>query len=236
MTLWAKPNEPHGEWKPLDWTRTIDAYCERTGPEFWSEPFNAISNLAFVIAAGIMWRRVRGEGLPLAVLLCALLAIIGVGSFLFHTYATVWASLADTLPILLFILVYVFTANLHFWRMRWPAALVCTALFIPYARIVTPWLAQIPLFGRSAAYLPVPLLILAYALLLARRTPATAGGLALGAGLLILSLAARSADGPLCDAWPAGTHIFWHLLNAAMLGWMIEVYRRHMLAEGGPRR
>jgi hypothetical protein len=29
-----------------------------------------------------------------------------------------------------------------------------------------------------------------------------------------------------------GTHLFWHLLNAVMLGWMIEIYRRHVL-EGG---
>jgi hypothetical protein len=27
-----------------------------------------------------------------------------------------------------------------------------------------------------------------------------------------------------------GTHFLWHILNGLMLGWMIEVYRRHMLA------
>jgi len=29
---------------------------------------------------------------------------------------------------------------------------------------------------------------------------------------------------------PMGTHFLWHLLNAAMLGWMIEVYARHIRA------
>jgi aspartyl-tRNA(Asn)/glutamyl-tRNA(Gln) amidotransferase subunit C len=29
---------------------------------------------------------------------------------------------------------------------------------------------------------------------------------------------------------PLGTHFLWHILNGIMLGWMIEVYRRHMLA------
>lgn len=217
----------------MDWSQTIDAYCERTDASFWSEPLNALTNAAFLIAAWVMWRRVRGERLPLAALLCGVLAVIGVGSFLFHTFATRWAALADTLPILAFILVYVLAANLHFLRMRWPFALLATALFIPYAMAVTPLMAHLPLLGRSAAYLPVPLLILIYAFILSRRAPRTAAGLAVGGGVLLLSLVARSADGLVCARWPLGTHLLWHLLNALMLGWMIEVYRRHMLAERG---
>ena len=217
----------------MDWSQTIDAYCERTDASFWSEPLNAVTNLAFLITALVSWQRVRGERLPLAGLLCALLAMIGIGSFLFHTFATRWAALADTLPILAFILVYLFAANLHFLRVRWPLALIGMAVFIPFATLVTPVLAQVPLLGRSAAYLPVPLLILLYALLLWSRAPQTAAGLALGAGLLLLSLTARSADGLVCTRLPMGTHMIWHMLNALMLGWMIEVYRRHMLAERG---
>jgi hypothetical protein len=59
--------------------------------------------------------------------------------------------------------------------------------------------------------------------------PDTALGLAMGATLLILSILFRSIDLPLCSGWPLGTHFMWHILNALMLGWMIEVYRRHML-------
>ena len=84
--------------------------------------------------------------------------------------------------------------------------------------------------GGSAAYAPLPVLIFTYAILLRRRAPATAGGLAIGAAILCVSLAARAADVPLCDAIPTGTHFAWHLLNALMLAWMIEVYRAHMLA------
>lgn len=206
----------------------IDAYCERLGPEFWSEPVNALTNAAFLIAAYVMWRRVRGQGLPLAVAMCAVLAVIGVGSFLFHTFATRWASAADVLPILGFILLYVLAANLHFWRLPLWGAVLGTAAFIPYAALVAPLFGWL---GSSAAYAPVPVLILLYAAGLARRAPATARGLAIGAGLLVVSLALRTIDGPVCGAVPLGTHFLWHVLNAVMLGWMIEVYRRHMLAE-----
>ena len=42
-----------------------------------------------------------------------------------------------------------------------------------------------------------------------------------------------SIDEALCGAFPLGTHFLWHILNGIMLGWMIEVYRRHMAADGG---
>ncbi|MGB8624098.1 MAG: ceramidase domain-containing protein [Paracoccaceae bacterium] len=214
----------------MDWSRQIDAYCERLGPGFWAEPVNALTNAAFLLAAWVMWRRVRGQGMPLAVAMVAVLAVIGAGSFLFHSFATAWASLADTAPILGFILLYLFAANRHFWNLRlWPA-LGVTAAFIPYAAATVPLFSMIPGLGSSAGYAPVPLLIAAYAALLRRRAPRTARGLALGAGLLVLSLTFRTLDGPLCTALPLGTHFMWHLLNAAMLGWMVEVYRRHRLA------
>ena len=88
----------------MDWTQQVDGYCERLDPGLWAEPLNAVTNLAFLIAAFAAWRLVRHDGLPLAKLLVLILTLIGIGSGLFHTFATIWASLADTLPILAFIL------------------------------------------------------------------------------------------------------------------------------------
>lgn len=92
----------------MNWSRQIDGYCERMGPEYWAEPWNAVTNGAFIIAAGIALflalRRGRLDG-PVGWLI-SLVAIIGVGSFLFHTHATVWAAIMDTTPILIFILSY----------------------------------------------------------------------------------------------------------------------------------
>ena len=220
----------------MDWTRAIDGYCERTDPSYWSEPVNAVTNAAFLIAAFVMWRRVRGQGMPLALLMVWVLAAIGVGSYLFHTHATAWAMLADVVPIGLFILVYIYASNLHFWGMPVWAAALGTAAFVPYAMLLTPVFRSLPFFEVSAFYWPVPLLIGLTAAALARRAPATARGLGLGAGLLVLSLTFRSLDRTLCEAVPVGTHFLWHVLNGIMLGWMIEVYRRHRLAERGGGR
>ncbi len=212
----------------MDWTREIDGYCERLSPAYWAEPINALTNAAFLIAAFIMWRRVRGQGMPLANLLVAVLALIGIGSYLFHTHAQVWAAMADTTPILAYILIYIFAINRDVWRMRPGYAFVGTVLFVPYAAATVPLFQFVPGLGGSSAYAPVPLLILIYAFLLRQREPELARGLAIGACILIASITFRATDIPLCGQLPLGTHFMWHILNAIMLGWMIEVYRRYM--------
>lgn len=214
----------------MEWTHDVDAYCERLGPGLWAEPLNAATNAAFLLAAWVMWRRLGGARLPLARAMVAVLVAVGIGSGLFHSVATGWAGLADTVPILLFILLYLFAANLHFWNMRPMIAALATAAFLPVAAASGYGFNLLPFFAISAAYWPVPLLIAGYAILLRDRTNKTSAGLALGAGLLAVSLVFRSLDPGLCAVWPWGTHFVWHLLNALMLGWMIEVYRRHRLA------
>lgn len=221
---------------PMDWTRSVDGYCERLDPAFWAEPVNAVTNAAFMLSALVMWRRLSAPGLGLGRLLAAVLMTIGIGSFLFHTFAQVWAGVADVLPILAFVLVYIYAANRDFWGMRPARAFGATLLFFPFAAATIPLFAGLPALGDSAAYGPVPLLILLYAVLLANRLPEVSRGLTLGASLLIASLTARTLDMPLCASLPVGTHFLWHLLNALMLAWMIEVWRRHVLAGGRAER
>ncbi|WP_299944295.1 ceramidase domain-containing protein [uncultured Ruegeria sp.] len=210
----------------MDWTQHIDGYCERLSPAYWAEPINAVTNAAFLIAAFVMWHRARGQGAPLAMVLIAILAMIGIGSYLFHTHAQVWAAIADTTPILLYILVYIFAVNRDVWKLRPLYAFGLTVLFVPYAALTIPIFQWVPGLGGSAAYAPVPLLILIYAFLLRNKIPDTARGLAVGAVILIFSITFRALDVPLCGQLPMGTHFMWHILNAIMLGWMIEVYLR----------
>ncbi|NNF73424.1 MAG: hypothetical protein HKN02_14670 [Rhodobacteraceae bacterium] len=213
----------------MEWTQYIDGYCERVDPSYWSEPVNAVTNATFLIAAFVMWRRSGGQGL--AGVLCVILAAIGIGSYLFHTHAQAWAALMDVVPIAVFILVYIFAANRGFWGLGlWPA-LGATALFIPYAAVTGPIFAALPFFEISSFYWPVPLLIALYAMALRNRVPDVARGLAIGAGILVVSLAFRSTDELVCDAVPVGTHFMWHILNGIMLGWMIEVYLRHVAGQ-----
>jgi hypothetical protein len=214
----------------MDLFASIDGYCERLGPAYWAEPVNAVTNLAFILAAAVMAWRLRGAHLPRANALVVLLAIIGIGSYLFHTHAQGWSALADTTPILAFILVYLYASSRDYLGLSKLWSLVSVGLFFPFAALLVPVFRQVPFLSNSAGYMPVVVLVAGYAAILARRAPDTARGLAIGAGLLLGSITLRSLDMPLCESLPLGTHFAWHLLNGVLLGWMIEVYRRHMLA------
>ena len=206
----------------------VDNYCERIDPSFWAEPVNALTNLAFILAGLFMWRRVGAWGTGR--LLSLILIVIGCGSWAFHTQAQVWAGVADVVPILAFILVYLYLANRAYWSFSPWLSAGLVLLFVPYAAAVIPVAQLVPGLGSSASYVPVPILIGIYAVLLRQSAPGTARGLVIGAAILSLSILMRSLDMPLCAQWPLGTHFLWHILNAVMLAWMIEVYRRHILA------
>lgn len=203
----------------------VIAYCERTDFTYWSEPVNALTNGAFLLAALAVWSMTRG--LALARAMAVVLAVIGLGSFLWHTHATRWAGLADVLPILGFILLYLFAATRDYLGAPALVAAGVTAAFLPYAAGFGWAVGQVvPGLGANAAYLSVAVLIAGYGIYL--RGTATGQGLLIGVAILCASLGFRMLDGAICAAFPRGTHFMWHILNAIMLGWMIRVYCRHM--------
>ena len=137
----------------MDWTRQLDGYCERLAPGIWAEPLNAVTNLAFLGAALLMWR--RGVGLGPARLLCGWLFAIGVGSFLFHTFATPWAALADVVPIFAFVVTYIVLVNRDLFGMPTLWSAVLTAVALPAAALIIPVIQWVPILHVSAGYMPV---------------------------------------------------------------------------------
>ena len=215
----------------MDWTRAFDNYCERTDLSYWSEPVNAVTNAAFLIAAVWMWRRTAG--LPAGRMLAAILFAIGIGSYLFHTHATVWAVTMDVIPIMIFALFYIYLANRDFWGLSAPASFAFMLLYLPFAALIGSLAGEVPFFRISAGYWSLPLIIALYALALSSRDPKLSRNLFVGAGVLCASLVFRSVDERFCTENPVGTHFIWHVLNAVMLGWMIETWRRQRLAAAG---
>jgi hypothetical protein len=101
----------------MGWRDPLDLYCERTDAGFWSEPLNALSNGAFWLASADIWRRLGpGAGTDLR-LLTGLIALVGLGSFVFHTVAQRWASVLDVAFIAVFVLYFIHRAlvRLHGW-------------------------------------------------------------------------------------------------------------------------
>jgi hypothetical protein len=199
--------------------RQIDIYCERTDPGFWSEPANAITNAAFLVAAAVVWRRTDRARAPHARdgrVLAALIGLIGAGSFLFHTLATVWAAWLDQGAIALYIYAFLWLFLVRAAGLPWWGALGGLGVFAVASKALTAPFPPGSLNG-SYAYFPA---LLALALLAAyawRRGRPGAARLGAAAGVFVVSILFRSVDQTLCESWPLGTHFVWHCLNALVL-------------------
>lgn len=203
----------------MRWSESIDMYCERTDPGLWSEPLNALTNLAFLLAAALLWRQAgRGAGRDTRVLIL-LIGAVGLGSMAFHTLATRWAALLDIGFIAVFVLLFHQRFQVRALGRSNGAANLGVAVFVVLAGLFVLAIKQLPTLSQndSESYLAPFLLLLVCARQAAPRWPEAARWLNRAAGLFVASLVCRAIDQPLCAVWPAGTHLGWHLINAAML-------------------
>ncbi|MEO1291962.1 MAG: ceramidase domain-containing protein [Pseudomonadota bacterium] len=225
------------------WTTAIDGYCERMSAAFWAEPLNAVTNLAFIIAALLAWRHASQETRRDWVFpaLIILLTAIGIGSFLFHTFAQRWAALADVLPIGFYMLLYLAASLRRGLSWPWAVAGIAAPVAIFGGSAALGALSTVVPFGPArgsiVAYGPAFLCLIGIGLLFIRRGIATGPWLLIAAGVFSLSLVLRSLDEPLCQATAGvGTHFLWHLLNATVLLLTLYGYERHKRAVLAPGR
>lgn len=199
----------------LHLTDQISCYCERgSNPDFWAEPLNSLSNIAFLIAAYSSWRPVKlaefqSRQIEISCLI-GLTVIVGVGSFLFHTMATVWSALTDIIPIGVLILFYLFLAlRLYFRASALLSVLGATC-------IVAIMFSLPPLLNGSLLYVPPILAVNLIGLYLIRHGVPGAGYAICGALVFLPSIIFRTIDRyPLfCSEMVSGTHFLWHGLNA----------------------
>lgn len=194
-------------------------YCERLAGGFWAEPVNALTNIAFAVAAVMAARalgRVEGARTTWDLwLLVLLIGCIAAGSFLWHTLARPWASAADVVPILLFVSIYLVSFLVRVAGLGVGMALGVLTVF-EMANFGLPALMPGALNG-SIGYVPTWLGLGLLAAWSWRRAPATGRLLAGASGVFTLSVLLRSVDRSICAVLPVGTHFAWHLLNAVVL-------------------
>jgi len=210
------------------WFLPVDSYCERFAPGFWAEPINAVSNGAFILAAVQvfwMWRRKQPRDWP-ALWLIAVTATVGIGSFLFHTFANRWSLLADVLPIAVFIYSYFLLAMRRYLRLGIVPAIAFTLAFAVFNHFFPRlWFNLFPglTLNGSVGYLPALVALIAVGIacrILHARQPGRS--LVWAGSIFAVSLFFRSIDNAVCSALPLGTHALWHMLNALVL-WILMV-------------
>jgi hypothetical protein len=206
----------------------IDLYCERTSASWWNEPLNVVTNLAFFVAAYMIGRQLHGiQKKTLTVVtwdlwaLSVLIALIGLGSLLFHLLAQRWASWLDVMFIAFYLhfFVAVYLRQVMHWSWRW--AWLGIIFFFIFAQVVTTFMAQWQLawLQGTTQYQPALLGLCLLSLLSFLRRQTSGVWLLAAALVFLMSLLFRQMDLPLCHEWRYGTHFIWHLLNAVVL-WM----------------
>lgn len=208
-------------------------YCERTSDSIFGEPLNTLSNLAFAVAAVVLFVQLRrwfGGRVPAPLLvLVVLLAAISVGSFVFHAVRG-WTEYLDTIPIALLILAFFVAVAHYFFGIRW----VFAAGVVPAFLLVAGAFSTV--VGFVAMYVCGVGMLVLYAALMVFRPPLRPYGYQLlGVSVLFgVSLTARQLDLVLCNGFPIGTHFVWHVLNAAVLYAGIRVLAERVATLTGP--
>lgn len=200
----------------MDLFAPLDNYCERTGPEFWSEPLNAFSNLAFVLAGILVLRMAKDKGLRV---FGGLVVLVGFGSATFHTFATGWAMLADVIPIgiclIWFIWAYLRCAAGLGHLATWGSLVAFGAVSAALAAYTAPaWVNETHQYLGAL----LALLILSVVRQEARRP------LACTTVTFAVSMTLRTLDPAICDGWPYGTHFLWHSLNGLAFFFAAQAY------------
>jgi hypothetical protein len=211
-------------------------YCETPvgvlEAAFPAELWNTYSNLAIIFfgLAGFCVVTRRSPRSWDAYILCALLVVNGVGSFLWHGTRMRWALTLDVTPGIIFLLALTF-----FWARRvsqtWIAVLFLGSFYfaVQYLRGTG--------FGYGRWATMAPAIIFFGGLLIARtmtlsREAALLGGGALASAMLALTF--RTIDGSMCATIPFGTHFLWHIFLSA--GAFMGIMTIITLAEAGARK
>lgn len=193
----------------------IDIYCERTGPELFSEPLNLLTNLCFIIAGFLILVSEPKKKMELhKFALGGLTILIGIGSGLFHSFANGWSQLTDVVPIGVFVLyfIYFYTSKAAGLNKAGVAAVYAVLIVSSYL-FVTGLGAGFA--GGSVSYFGV--LVTLWVLAGVDRKILRSQHLTKAAAIFSFSLIFRSIDERFCDVNPYGFHLFWHILNAAVL-------------------
>ncbi len=198
---------------------SIDIYCERVSSDFFAEPINFLSNIAFIIAFYILLRRLKDLSFSdnshkrYTTILTYLILLIGLGSFLFHAFGKLWSAIADTLPIMMFILIYLYIAVRFYLKQNNFVAAAALIIFLS----LNVFLGYAGIEEISSYLTALFAMLIISALSLMRKEIAISRGLFNASLIFMISITFIQLYAFTFYYIPFGTHLIWNILNAILL-------------------
>jgi ceramidase len=197
-------------------------YCERIGNGFFGEPLNLFTNFLFILSAYLAWCILAKSSVlnkRYLRVLVALIALVGIGSFIFHATPNEFTILLDAVPIYIFIIL----SLLFLLKKLTESWLYSVGLGALIASILVGASALLPSNFLNGSFRHVLILLTVFVILLwmLKKYGKVALGLIPVLVLYVLAITARSVDQLVCMVIPFGTHFIWHILNAAVCYFVI---------------
>ncbi len=206
--------------------------CERGSLGILAEPLNVLSSVAFMIVAVSIYRYYhRHEDLERKWLwdihaLTFLTFIIGFNSVIFHSFPSPTTELMDTIPIVMFIILYFWSVLFRIGRCTPFQAVVCFVAFVGFSHILV---AQFPhSLNDSIGYLSSMIALIVIAVHLHLKARPSSQHFMLAAIVGVCSLFCRAIDREVCPQFPVGSHFMWHMLNATLLYLLLKQIIRNV--------
>ena len=206
--------------------KSIDIYCERVTSDIFAEPINFITNFAFIIVYILLYRRYKKRVFNSKVeqyyslILIFLILFIGFGSLLFHLLGTVLSAIADVVPIMIFIILYLYLSVKFFLNCSQRAAIFSIGIFLIFNTLLTALGVE-----EIASYLLALFSMLLISILTYKKKEYDISlGLLIASFIFTISLSLRQMDLLYCAHLEIGTHWLWHILNSILLYMLVILF------------
>lgn len=204
-------------------THQMDQYCERLDLSFWGEPINAVSNFCIIFAGFMILRlyyrdvyaRHQRHYLSFWALSLTVIAL-GVGSLLWHTFATGWALWADLAPIIVLIFMYQWAVLRKVFRWNVKETRFYMVLFILFNAWLISTFGQEALNG-SVIYVPSVAALIWFGVKMKREKKRGSNYMLMGVFIFLSAVVFRTMDMAVCEWVPIGTHFMWHVCNSILV-------------------
>jgi len=209
--------------------------CERHAETWVAEPLNVLSSFLFIFVGIAIYRYYHHHAdlerrwIWDIHALTVLTVIIGINSAIFHSFPSPTTELADTIPIVMFILLYFWSVLFRIGRCNLFQAAICFVAFVGFSHI---FVSQFPnAMNDSIGYLSSMIALIVIAVHLHLRARPSSQYYMMAALVGVVSLFCRVIDREVCDVFPMGTHFLWHVFNATLLFILLKQIIRNVNRE-----